>query len=81
MNDNPQALTLDQMRQDIAEAVKTPVAEITDEDHLGDLGLDSIGFMRLLMKWEEVQPNIETAKLYEAETIAEFWDIIRSTQK
>lgn len=80
MNVMKQGLTLAQLRQDISDALNTPAADIADDDHLGDLGLDSIGFMRVLMKWEEVQPGIETARMYEAETIAEFWDIVRSTQ-
>lgn len=80
MTDQTTRLTPDQMRRDIAGALDIPATEIADDAHLGDLGLDSIGFMRLLMQWEETQPELDTARLYEAETLAEFWAIIRGGQ-
>ncbi|MBY6006067.1 acyl carrier protein [Salipiger bermudensis] len=67
------ALTLEKMRSDIAAALDIPAAEVPDDAHLGDLGLDSIALMRLLMGWEELQPSLPSGKLYECETLAEFW--------
>ncbi|SFG94635.1 Aryl carrier domain-containing protein [Palleronia marisminoris] len=71
-------LTLEIMRRDIAEALRMPPEEIADDNHLGDLGLDSVALMQLLMRWEELQPSIEPAHLYEAETLAEWWAIVQA---
>lgn len=71
-------LTLESMRRDIADALRMPPEDIADDEHLGDLGLDSVALMQLLMRWEELQPSIEPARLYEAETLAEWWAIVRA---
>lgn len=73
-------LTLEKMKADLAAALDLPVEEIATEDHLGDMGLDSIALMRLLMGWEEIQPTLPSGKLYECETLAEFWEIARAAQ-
>ncbi|MBU2963592.1 acyl carrier protein [Citreicella sp. C3M06] len=73
-------LTLEKMRADVAAALDLPVEEVPSDEHLGDLGLDSIALMRLLMGWEELQPTLPSEKLYECETLAAFWDIARAAQ-
>ena len=78
MTEQTGPLTLETMRRDIAEALRMPPEEIADDDHLGDLGLDSVALMQLLMRWEEIQPSIEPARLYEAETLAEWWAIVQA---
>ncbi len=73
-------LTLDRMRADVAAALQIPMSEVGESDHLGDLGLDSIALMRLLMGWEELQPSLPSEKLYECETLGEFWALARAAQ-
>lgn len=73
-------LTLKKMRDDVAAALDVPTDEVATDEHLGDLGLDSIALMRLLMGWEEMQPTLPSAKLYECETLDEFWAIAQAAR-
>ena len=73
-------LSLDRMRADIVAALDIGPDEVATDEHLGDLGLDSIALMRLLMGWEELQPTLPSERLYECETLDEFWAIARAAQ-
>jgi len=73
-------LTLEKMRADVAAALDLPTGEVATDEHLGDLGLDSIALMRLLMGWEEIQPTLPSGRLYECETLDEFWELARAAQ-
>lgn len=73
-------LTLEKMRADVAAALDIPADDIATNEHLGDLGLDSIALMRLLMGWEELQPTLPSEKLYECDTLDEFWTIAKAAR-
>jgi len=64
----------------LAAALDIAPDEVATDEHLGDLGLDSIALMRLLMGWEELQPTLPSERLYECETLDEFWAIARAAQ-
>lgn len=74
------ALSYDQMRTDIAEAIGISVAEVEPEESLVDLGLDSIQVMNLLMKWGEVIEGLDFSRFMEAETLDEWWAIAQEAQ-
>ncbi len=74
------ALTHDQMRADIAEAIGIPVAEVEPQESLVDLGLDSIQVMNLLMKWGEVIEGLDFSRFMEAETLEDWWAIAKEAQ-
>lgn len=80
MTATTEALTLEQMRADIAEALDLGPEEVPVDEHLGDLGLDSIALIRLLVGWENIQPSLPSSKLYECETLEEFWQIAKAAQ-
>ncbi|WP_330647101.1 acyl carrier protein [Thioclava sp. FTW29] len=71
-------LTFAQMLDDLAGVLDLPANEIDPEGHLGDLGLDSIALMRLLLLWQETQPDLPVERLYECETLNEFWAIVEA---
>lgn len=68
-------LTLDKMRADLAEALDMTPAEVPMDEHLGDLGLDSIALMRILLKWEALRPDLPQAEMYECETLQDFAEV------
>ena len=72
-------LTLDKMQADVAEALELGVDDVPVDEHLGDLGLDSIALMRLLLAWEAIQPGLPQAQMYECETLADFAAVAQGT--
>lgn len=66
------SLTFDMMHADVAAALKLAPADLPVDAHLGDLGLDSLAMMRLLLKWEDLRPDLPQAAMYECETLLDF---------
>ncbi len=74
-------LTLERMRADIAELVDLDPAEIGDEDHLPDLGLDSLRLMRLVLTWEQVGLKADFGLFAEYATLGEWWrEVVQPAQ-
>ncbi|MDO5622759.1 MAG: phosphopantetheine-binding protein [Paracoccus sp. (in: a-proteobacteria)] len=69
-------LTLERMRADVARAVHMDPAEIADDDHLPDLGLDSLRLMRLVLEWEEAGLTADFGVFAEYATLGEWWQQI-----
>lgn len=67
------SLTYDQMRADIAEALDMAPDQIGDGDNLFDLGLDSMRLMTLVLKWQEVAPDLDNGRLWEGRSLGEWW--------
>jgi bifunctional isochorismate lyase/aryl carrier protein len=59
-------LTVDEVRQHVAEVLGEPAADIGDHDDLLDRGLDSIRLMSLVERWREL--GIQTSFIDLAET-------------
>ncbi|MFC3628003.1 phosphopantetheine-binding protein [Paracoccus angustae] len=66
-------LTLDRMRADVASAIRMDPSDIRDDDHLGDLGLDSLRLMRLVLAWEEAGLRADFSLFAEYETLGDWW--------
>ncbi|WP_030420331.1 phosphopantetheine-binding protein [Streptomyces sp. NRRL F-5065] len=54
------ALTLDQLRRDIADVLGESVDDIPDDENLVDYGLDSVRLMALVGRWRDAH-GVETA--------------------
>lgn len=74
-------LTLEQMRTDIAKVLEVEPSEIKDDDHLPDMGLDSLRLMRLVMQWEqEAGLNADFSVFAEYATLGEWWREVAALQ-
>lgn len=61
--------TLEQMRSEVARALGVSVEEIGVDDHLPDLGLDSIRAMLLARSWSGEGARVDFASLAERPTL------------
>ncbi|MBQ0827125.1 phosphopantetheine-binding protein [Streptomyces tagetis] len=60
------ALTLDRLRNDIADVLGEPVDDLPDDENLLDYGLDSVRLMALAGRWREAHgADIAVADLAE----------------
>lgn len=71
-------LTRERMRQDIAKTAGLSPDEIGDEDTLIDLGLDSMRLMALVVKWEELDPGLDFARLWEGRSLGAWWQDVEA---
>uniref|UniRef100_UPI000B116776 condensation domain-containing protein n=1 Tax=Sphaerimonospora mesophila TaxID=37483 RepID=UPI000B116776 len=72
-------LTLERMRQDVAERLGLPPERVGDDDDLLRLGLDSIGLMRLAAAWSRAGAPVTFAELIEHRTLGEWWRLADTT--
>ncbi|WP_087023188.1 isochorismatase family protein [Thaumasiovibrio subtropicus] len=73
-------LSLEQMREEIAELLMLAPQDIGDDDNLIHLGLDSIRAMMLLDGWRAKGASVTFAALAEKVTLGEWWQIVARTQ-
>jgi aryl carrier-like protein len=66
-------MTRDQMRADLARAMRMPAEEIEADDNLIDLGLDSMRAMALLTRWAEQGVELDLAAVAERVTLGAWW--------
>ncbi|SFM64913.1 bifunctional isochorismate lyase / aryl carrier protein [Saccharopolyspora antimicrobica] len=71
-----QKLTLEEVREQVAELLYEDPAELTDEENLIDWGLDSVRIMTLVEKWRRLGVQITFADLAERPTLAEWWTVL-----
>ena len=64
------ALTVDDVREQVAEVLGEPTERIGDHDDLLELGLDSIRLMGLLERWRELGIGTSFVDLAETPTVA-----------
>ncbi|HEV2372807.1 MAG TPA: amino acid adenylation domain-containing protein [Streptosporangiaceae bacterium] len=69
-------LTLEQMRTDVAERLGQPTEEVGLDADLLQLGLDSIGLMRLAAQWGKAGADVTFAELIEQRTLAQWWELV-----
>ncbi|MDA3645269.1 phosphopantetheine-binding protein [Saccharopolyspora indica] len=72
-----QKLTLEEVREQVAELLYEDPAELTDEENLIDWGLDSVRIMTLVEKWRRLGVQITFADLAERPTLAEWWTVLQ----
>ncbi|MDK0523165.1 phosphopantetheine-binding protein [Streptomyces sp. ML-6] len=74
------ALTLQQMREDIADILGEPVDDIPDDENLVDYGLDSIRLMALVGRWREAHGiDIAVADLAERPAVEVWAELLKAT--
>lgn len=76
--DEPAPLTLELMRDDVAEALRRPVSSVDDEESLIAQGLDSVGLMTLASKWSSYGVRLKVAELASDPTLTVWWDKVRA---
>ena len=75
---DPQPLTLERMRADVAALLGEAPEDIGDEDNLMDLGLDSMRVLGLVMQWGETGIALEFPHLAEHVTLAGWWQTVQA---
>lgn len=73
-------LTYEEMRADLAAVVHERPGDIRPDDALADLGLDSLGLMRLILKWEDEMGALDHGAFMECATLGEWWAVVRAMQ-
>ena len=72
-------LTLEKMRTDIARLIDLDPSEVGDDDHLPDLGLDSLRLMQLVTVWEQDGVKLDFAVFAESATLGEWWTAVEGS--
>ncbi|MFY1679307.1 MULTISPECIES: phosphopantetheine-binding protein [unclassified Streptomyces] len=73
------ALTVQQMREDIAEVLGESVDDLPDDENLVDYGLDSVRLMALVGRWRDAHGiDVSVADLAERPAIEE-WEKLLTT--
>nr|WP_092069133.1 phosphopantetheine-binding protein [Dendrosporobacter quercicolus]NSL47358.1 isochorismatase [Dendrosporobacter quercicolus DSM 1736]SDL86552.1 Aryl carrier domain-containing protein [Dendrosporobacter quercicolus] len=75
-----QCLTLQLVRQQVAELLDEGPSDIDDNEDLIDRGLDSIRIMSLVQKWRGIGVDVTFMKLGKKPTISNWWSLISSSQ-
>ena len=74
------ALTLEQMRADIAELIHESPDDVMLDDNLMDLGLDSMRLMSLLERWSRQGVELDFSLVAERLTLGGWWDLAQVAQ-
>ena len=77
---SPTPLTLERMRADVAGMLGEAPEVVGDDDHLMDLGLDSMRVLGLVLAWSETGIALEFGQLAEHTTPAGWWQVVRQLQ-
>ncbi|MHC5148101.1 phosphopantetheine-binding protein [Stenotrophomonas sp. PS02301] len=74
------ALTLARMRADIAEMLGEAPEDISTEENLMDLGLDSMRVLGLVLAWGNTGIALEFSHLAEHATLGGWWTVVQRLQ-
>ncbi|TDD82649.1 isochorismatase [Saccharopolyspora karakumensis] len=69
-------LTLEAVREQVAELLYEDPSELTDDEDLIDWGLDSVRIMTLVEQWRKQGVQITFADLAERPTLADWWKVL-----
>ncbi|WP_086819067.1 AMP-binding protein [Allokutzneria sp. NRRL B-24872] len=75
------ALTLRQVRADVAEFLLMEPEELTDDLNLYDAGLDSVRMLTIVDGWREHGVHVAFADLMERPTVADWWSMLTVTSE
>ncbi|EGO63958.1 phosphopantetheine-binding protein [Acetonema longum] len=75
-----QSLTLQLVRQQVAELLDEEPSDIDDNEDLTDKGLDSVRMMSLVEKWRGIGVDVTFMKLVKRPTIAHWWNLLSSSK-
>jgi len=73
-------LTLERMRADVAGMLGESPDTVGDDDHLMDLGLDSMRVLGLVLAWSNTGIALEFGDLAEHTTLAGWWQVVQQLQ-
>ncbi|ETF02458.1 peptide synthetase, partial [Advenella kashmirensis W13003] len=73
MNSNARHLAPEQIRDQIRALLTEPDAAFSDDDNLIELGMDSLGLMKLVGQWRKAGKNVSFAELIETPRLADWW--------
>jgi len=73
-------LTLERMRADIARVLDRAPSEVSDDDNLMDLDLDSMRVLGLVLGWSQAGVALEFSDLAEHATLAGWWSVVQQRQ-
>ncbi|HWQ42481.1 MAG TPA: isochorismatase [Desulfosporosinus sp.] len=76
---NSQRLTLQLVRQQVAQLLGESSSDIEDNENLIDRGLDSIRIMSLVETWRSKGADVTFVKLAEGPTISTWWNLLSSS--
>jgi len=74
------ALTLARMRADVAEMLGEAPEDISTEENLMDLGLDSMRVLGLVLAWGNTGIALEFSHLAEHTTLRAWWAVVQRLQ-
>lgn len=69
-------LTADELLREVAAILELPVSEVTAEDDLIDLGMDSVRLMTLVQRWQDRGVAVEFADLAERTELAAWIELV-----
>ncbi|TWF96184.1 phosphopantetheine-binding protein [Saccharopolyspora dendranthemae] len=72
----PEKLTLEAVREQVAELLYEEPSELTDDEDLIDWGLDSVRIMTLVEKWRKQGVQVTFADLAERPTLTDWWKVL-----
>ncbi|MER7394483.1 amino acid adenylation domain-containing protein [Streptomyces sp. NPDC000151] len=74
-------LSMELMRQDIAEILDEPLDRVRDDADLTALGLDSIMIMTLVNRWQADGAGITFGELFARPVLKDWWDAVTSARE
>lgn len=74
------ALTLERMRADVAEMIGEAPEDISNDENLMDLGLDSMRVLGLVLAWGNTGIPLEFGHLAEHATLGGWWSVVQRLQ-
>lgn len=69
-----------EIRQDVAKIIGIPVCQISDDENLYDLGLDSMRLVDLILEWQGKGISIDFPHLAKKTTLKEFTNILNGIE-
>ncbi|GAA1009563.1 hypothetical protein Aple_045610 [Acrocarpospora pleiomorpha] len=75
------SLSYERVREDVVDVLAEPPAELSDDENLLDLGLDSIRVMSLVERWRAAGVDTTFAELAERPTVADWWKLLADRQE
>jgi len=73
-------LTLERMRADVAEMIGEAPEDISTDENLMDLGLDSMRVLGLVLAWGNTGIALEFSHLAEHATLGDWWMVVQRLQ-
>ena len=77
--DDPPVMTRERMRADLAHILRVAPEEVGDGDDLGDLGLDSLRAMNILLRWSDAGLDLDFSELAKELTLDAWWAVAQRT--